>query len=132
MNDANFLKTVGIEMIDFDKGSCRTCLEIKKKHLQQDGIVHAGVLATMADHTAGAAGCTLVSDDEIVLSVEFKINFLRPAIGEMLECKAKVLKPGRTIIVAESEIEALSGGKRKLVSKATVTLAVTKPLMDRV
>jgi len=56
--------------------------------------------------------------------VEFKINLLRPAKGESLRCRAKVLKPGKTISVAESEVYAVADGKETLVSKATITLAV--------
>ncbi len=86
--------------------------------------MHAGVQATMADHTAGGAGGTLVKEGDLVLTAEFKINFLRPAIGESFRCRAMVLKPGKTLIVAESEVYANQGGTEKLVAKAIVTLAV--------
>ena len=78
----------------------------------------------MADHTAGGAGGTLVKEGDLVLTAEFKINFLRPAIGESFRCRAMVLKPGKTLIVTESEVYANQGGKEKLVAKAIVTLAV--------
>ena len=74
-------------------------LSLKKHHLQQDNFIHAGVLATIADHTAGMASLTLVPEGQIVLTVEFKINILRPAAGDSLKCKARVLKFGKTITV---------------------------------
>ncbi len=97
---------------------------IQPKHMQQDTFIHAGVQATMADHTAGASAGTLIKGSEIVLTVEFKINLLRPAVGESLRCIAKVLRAGKTLIVSESEVYALQNGEEKLCAKAMVTLAV--------
>jgi uncharacterized protein (TIGR00369 family) len=85
--------------------------------------VHAGVQATVADHTAGGAAGTVARPGDLVLSVEFKINLLRPAVGDRLRCRATVLRQGKTITVAESEVFAASDGQEKLVAKATVTLA---------
>lgn len=73
----------------------------------------------MADHTAGSAASTLIQPGQYVLTVEFKINLLRPAAGAKLRCKAQVLKPGKTLSIVESEVFT-----NKLVSKATLTLAV--------
>ena len=66
--------------------------------------MHAGVQATMADHTAGGAAATMIEPDHIVLTVEFKINLLRAAKGERLTCHSQVLKPGSRLIVVESEV----------------------------
>ena len=79
--------------------------------------------ATLADHSSGAAASTLISADEQILSVEFKLNLLRPARGEQLRCRATVLKAGRTISVVEAEVHAGDSPRETLVSKATVTLA---------
>lgn len=121
---APFIEDVGIKVNGIGAGWCETTLAVVPRHLQQDQYVHAGVLATMADHTAGGAAASVVKEEQIVLSVEFKINLLRPALGEALRCKANLLRAGRTLIVAESEVFALSGVEEKLVAKATVTLAV--------
>jgi len=121
---AAFVRDVGIELEEIAPGYCRASLALLPRHLQQNGFVHAGVQATLADHTAGAAGGSMVPPDKTVLSLEFKINLLRPANGERLLCEARVLRAGRTVSVTESEVFAVSGGARKLVAKATVTLAV--------
>jgi uncharacterized protein (TIGR00369 family) len=115
---------VGYQLKDVGAGWCETTLEIQPKHFQQDTFIHAGVQATMADHTAGAAAGSLVKENEIVLTVEFKINLLRPAIGESLRCVAKVLRAGKTLIVAESEVYAMKERDEKLCAKAMVTLAI--------
>ena len=121
---AAFIEDVGISVSRLGVGWCETTLAVAPRHLQQNDYVHAGVLATMSDHTAGGAAASVIKEDEVVLSVEFKINLLRPAIGEALRCKANLLKAGRTLIVAESEVFARAGDEEKLVAKATVTLAV--------
>jgi uncharacterized protein (TIGR00369 family) len=123
---AAFIEDIGIRLSEIGTGWCETSLDISPRHLQQDGFIHAGVQATMADHTAGGAGGSLIREDQIVLSVEFKINFLRPAKGSALRCKANILKAGRTLIVVESEVFTHDGAQEKLTAKATVTLAVKK------
>ncbi|MBW6502796.1 PaaI family thioesterase [bacterium] len=119
---APFVGDLGLVLSDLGPGWCESVLAVTPKHLQQDGYVHAGVQATMADHTAGGAAGTLVRSTEMVLTAEFKINLLRPALGDRLRCRATVLKSGKTLIVAESEVYAARDGKEKLVAKATVTL----------
>ena len=59
-----------------------------------------------------------------MLGVEYKINLLRPGLGEKLRCRADVLKAGKTIGVSESEIFAVDGTDERLVAKSTVTLAI--------
>lgn len=124
---SRFAMDIGMVLDDLGPGWCETHIDIAPKHLQQDGFVHAGVQATLADHTAGGATGTLVPEGYLVLSAEFKINFLRPAVGERIRCRATVLKSGRTLSVAESEVFAVRDGKEKLVAKATVTLAPIAP-----
>ena len=119
-----FVRDLGLKLVSLGEGVCTTVLDLEERHLQQDGFVHAGVQATVADHTAGTAGATLIPAGRAVLSIEFKINLLRPARGERLVCRAKVLRGGKSVSVVESEVHAVSDGRESLVSKATVTLAI--------
>ena len=123
-DSAPFIKELGLKLAAIAPGRCETNLILKPHHLQQDGVVHAGVLATMADHTSGTAGASLIEPGEYVLSVEFKINLLRTARSEGLHCIGTVLKRGRRLIVAESEVFDGPPQNRRLAAKATVTLAV--------
>ncbi|WP_152372193.1 PaaI family thioesterase [Pseudomonas aeruginosa] len=99
-------------------------LDILPRHAQQNGFIHAGVQATLADHAAGAAAATLVEEGQTVLTLEFKLNLLRPALCQRLLCRAEVLKAGRQVTVVEAEVFAERDGRRRLFSKATVTMAV--------
>ena len=121
-----FIQHLGIELVDIGPGWCETRLVVHQEHLQQDGFIHAGVQATLADHTAGAAAGSLMAPGEIVLTAEFKINLLRPAQGERLRGRADVLRAGKTLTVVESSVYAQAQDGEKLVAKAMVTLAVVR------
>lgn len=128
---APFIADLGIRLDSIVPGECRTSLVLAERHLQQDGFVHAGVQASMADHTAGAAAATLVASGQYVLSAEFRISLLRAAKGSHLTCVAKVLKAGSSLTVVESEVFCGTPDATRLVSKATVTLAVVGPRNEK-
>jgi uncharacterized protein (TIGR00369 family) len=122
--EAAFLTDLGITLHDFGPGWCESTLRIEPRHLQHTGIIHAGVQSTIADHTAGAAAMSVTPAEEFILTVEFKIHLLRAGSGESLFCRADVLKPGRHFHVVESQVFAVSGNRKTLVSKLTGTMAV--------
>jgi len=66
----------------------------------------------------------VIASDQIVLTAEFKINFLRAGKGDKLTCKSTILKPGNTLSVVESEVYAHTQDKTVLISKAMVTVSV--------
>lgn len=121
-NNQGLIHTLGIKIIDFGEGWFNTSLAPSPQICQHNGYVHAGAIATMADLSSGFAAYSLMSEEEDVLTVEFKINLLRPAVGEIIICRAEVLKPGKRIYVSESEVFGVRDGLEKLVAKATVTL----------
>jgi uncharacterized protein (TIGR00369 family) len=122
---APFIAAIGLELVDVAPGRCHTSLGLEERHQQQDGFVHAGVLASVADHTAGTAGASLVPAGHHVLSTDIKISLMRAASGIRLHCRARVLKSGRRLIFTESEVYCEDENQqRRLVAKAAVTLAV--------
>ena len=123
-DNASFVRHLGMELTLVEDGACETALVPAEQHMQQHGFVHAGVLATLADHTSGCAARSAVGLNEDVLTIEFKMNYLRPATAERLRCRAVVLRGGKNIVVTEAEVFAIKGGQEKLVCKGTFTLAV--------
>jgi len=117
-----FPAAIGFEVDQADYGIFETRLKVRPDHSQQDGFVHAGVIATMADHTAGYAAYTTVSEAFRILTIEFKINFFKPAVGKYIVCRSKVLNNGKKIKVSESELFSLNEDQEKLIAKAMVTL----------
>jgi uncharacterized protein (TIGR00369 family) len=121
---APFIADLGAALDDFEPGRCVSSLTVAPRHTQMMGFVHAGVIATLADHTAGACAATLVGAGQGVLTSTFTLHLLRPAVGERLVCRATALRPGRTLTVVESEVFATTKDGERLVAKATVTLAI--------
>ncbi len=126
-SSAPFIADLGLEPVSIESGECRSRLVLANRHLQQDGFVHFGVQATVADHTAGAAGASMAKAGQIVLTADFSLKLLRSAKGTHLECIATVLKAGSSLTVVESEVYCGTADDMRLVSKATVTLAVVSP-----
>ena len=123
---APFMADLGVEPTAVELGRVSTQLVIAKRHCQHTGVVHAGVIAALADHSMGAAAQTMAADGHWVLTAEFKTSLLRGASGERLECEAWVIKPGRQVSFTEAEVYAVAGDGRRLVAKASGTMAVTK------
>jgi uncharacterized protein (TIGR00369 family) len=115
-----------MQLVRIEDEYCETILVPAERHRQQHGLIHAGVMATMADHTSGCAARGAVGLDRDVVSVEFKINFLRPAVADRLRCRGHVLRAGKMLVICEAEVFALKDAEEKLVSKAIVTLAVKR------
>ena len=119
-----FIKFCGFQVAKIAKGYFESTLKIGENHKTQDNFVHAGVIATMSDHTAGYAAYTLVPDDMRILSIEFKINFLKPAYGNSLKCQSEIISLGKQIIVAQSTVYDIRDTHEKMVSKSTITMMV--------
>lgn len=123
---APYMNSLGVRVVSVEPGVCVSELVVEERHLQQNGFVHAAVQAALADHTAGGAATTLVAADEYVLTNTYTIHLLRAVKAERLVCTARVLRPGKSVTVVESEVAAVAGGASRLVSKATVTLSILK------
>ena len=120
---------LGFQAVNVVDGSFKSRLRIRPEYKQQDGFVHAGIIATLADHTAGYAAYTVVPKNMRILTIEFKINFFKPALGKVLICKSKVISTGKKIIISESKVFMDSEDKESLISKALVTLrAISTPI----
>ena len=121
---AQFVRSLGIELIAFGDGWCETRVAVTPTLEQQHGFVHAGVVMTLADHTCGAAAATMVAEGQDVITVENKVSFLRPAVGAVVFCRGEVLRAGKRLIFTEGEVTIERDGERLIVAKASSTLAV--------
>lgn len=124
LTDQPFAKLLGMEAVDAGAGWIEVGLDITPQHTQHDGIVHGGVAATLADTGAALAALTLIQAGERVVTIEFKINFLRPARRGRLVCRGQVLRPGRNVTISEAEVIGVDGEARTLIAKAMATIAI--------
>ena len=91
---------------------------------QQHGFVHGGVVGMIADSAAGYAAMTVVPEDASVLTVEYKLNLVAPADGQMLIARGQVVRPGRTLIVTRAEVFAVNDGKETICALMQQTIMV--------
>ncbi len=89
---------------------------------QQHGYLHAGVITTIADSACGYAAFTLMPPGSNVLSVEFKVNLLRPAQGVEFVTRAEVIKAGRTLTVVRADVFGINNDERELVATMQGTM----------
>lgn len=104
-----------------EPGRVQISLPRRPEVSQQHGYVHAGATSAIADSAGGYAALTLMPETSEVLTVEYKLNLLAPAAGD-LEATGTVLRPGRTLTVCQLEVFSVVDGERKLVAAGQQTL----------
>jgi uncharacterized protein (TIGR00369 family) len=124
LNAQGFMRLVGAEIVAVKPGEVELALDRRPEVLQQHGFFHGGAIAFLVDNaTTTAAGTLIARDRQMVLTAEYKLNFVSPAAGERLICRAKVLKPGRSLIVVEAKVYCRTKGEEKLAAVALATIA---------
>ncbi|WDI30751.1 PaaI family thioesterase [Hyphococcus flavus] len=117
-----FTKASGFKVRDFEEGKVTLEAAPKEELTQFMGYVHAGVVTGLADHAAGAAYASTLPEGKACLTIELKINLMKPAEGDMLAAEARVISAGGTIGVVQSDVYGETDGKRVHCATALVTL----------
>jgi uncharacterized protein (TIGR00369 family) len=119
----SIMTLIGAELNVVEPGIVAITLPYRTDLAQQNGYVHAGIVTTIADSAAGYAAYSLMPPGAEVLSVEFKVNLLRPARGKSFLARAEVIKPGRTLTVARADVFGIAEtGARELVATMLATI----------
>lgn len=116
-----FSRLLGSELVALEPGQVELALPLTDDLRQQYGFAHGGVLAYLADNALTFAGGTMLKGR--ILTLEMKINYLRPATGDRLIARAHALSAGRTQAVCRCDIFAVKDGEEKLVAAAQGTIA---------
>ena len=120
------MATLGATLADVGPGRVVIEMPWSQPLTQQHGFLHAGMIAAALDSACGYAGFSLMPLDAAVLTIEYKINLLAPAKGQRFRMEGVVIKPGRTVTVAEGRAFAIDEGREKLIATMACTLmAVT-------
>ena len=125
------MRLIGARLGRLGPGYCSVELPYRDDLTQQHGYIHAGIVGAILDSAGGYAGFTLFPADASVLTVEYKLNLLAPAMGERLVAEAEVVKPGRTLAITRGEVYAEREGKRILCAIMQQTLIVLAATADR-
>ncbi len=120
------MSTLGATLDKVLPGLVEIALRPRSGISQQHGFVHAGALSAIADSAAGYAALSLMPPGTGVLSAEYKINFVAPAIGDRIVARGSVVKAGRTLTLAQAEVFAESGGQEKLIALLTATMVTVE------
>ena len=99
-----FMGFLGAELTTLEPGYCLIDLAVREELTQQHGFVHGGVLASLADTVAGYAAFSLMPADAAPLTVEYKLNILRPGGGALVRARGEVIKPGRTLTIVRADV----------------------------
>jgi len=113
---------IGAELTRVEPGVIEITLPYRADLTQQHGYLHAGIVTTIADSASGYAAYSLMPPNSEVLSVEFKVNLLRPAKGETFSAVAEVVRSGKTLTVVRADVFAIDRERRDLVATMLGTM----------
>jgi uncharacterized protein (TIGR00369 family) len=119
-NKQGLMKTLSASLERVQSGLVQISSEFNEGLSQQHNFFHAGVLTSILDSACGYAALTLVAADKEVLTVEFKVNFLKPAATTKIIAIGKVIQSGKTLTVCEGNAYAEPG--EKLLARMTATI----------
>ena len=125
-----FMNYLGAQIEEVVAGSVSISVPFSDQLSQQHGFFHGGLIGTIADNTGGYSAFTLMAETDSVLTVEFKINIVAPAKGELLVAKGRVIRPGRTLTVCQSDVYVEQNGTSKLCATMVGTFMTMKDTPD--
>ena len=123
-----FMRYLGARITAFAPGDCEIQVPYRNEMTQQHGYFHAGVAAAIADSACGYAAYGLMPATSSVLTVEYKINLVAPAAGEILIARARVLRSGKTLKICAADVFAVKDGRETLCA---TTLSTIMAMQDR-
>ena len=122
----SIMNLIGARLTLIEPGVIEITLPYRRDLTQQNSYLHAGAVSTIADSACGYAAYTLMPAGAEVLTVEFKLNLLRPAVGDYFRARAEVIKPGRTLTVARADVFGVTGegptAKQELIAAMQATV----------
>ncbi len=118
----SFMSTIGAEMVSVGRGTVEIRFPFSAKLTQQNRFVHAGAVTSIMDSACGYAALSIAPEAVDVLSVEFKVSFLSPAIGESFVARASVKRAGKRLAVCTADAFAVQAGEEKLIATMLATI----------
>ena len=108
------MRAIGAELAALGPGRCTVAVSFSEKVGQQHGFFHGGVIGAVADTAGGYAALSLLPAGSEVVTLEYKVNFLRPAAGDRLLAEGSVLRAGRSVTVTRADVFVVARGRRQL------------------
>jgi|JI8StandDraft_1071087.scaffolds.fasta_scaffold214585_2 uncharacterized protein (TIGR00369 family) len=128
LSGQHFMHHIGFELTTIEAGFVEGKAKMEKFLQQQNGFLHGGATATFCDLVAGFAAFTLVEPGATVVTVELKVSYMNPGIGDIIYASGRVIKSGNMLSFCEAEVYSLVDNKPHLIAKCTTTMAkITLP-----
>ncbi|HEX6850055.1 MAG TPA: PaaI family thioesterase [Candidatus Polarisedimenticolaceae bacterium] len=121
-----FMRTVAARLVSVEPGVVVIEWPFHSDLTQQHGFLHAGVVTAVADSACGYAAFSLMDEGAAVLSVEFKVNLMKPAAGERFRAEGRVVRAGRTLTVCAAEVRAYQGGEETTIAVMQGTMMAVR------
>ena len=118
------MKHIGAVLTKVAPGEVEIQLPFSLDLTQQNGFLHAAAVTAIVDSACGYAAYTLTEKGDNVLTIEFKVNFLAPAKGQLMIARGRVLRSGRSVTVCAGDVFARSDGEEKLIATMLTTIKV--------
>src|ERR1041385_6678641 len=125
-----FMAHIDAKLMKIEPGYCEIHIPFDPDLTQQHNFFHAGIVGTIADNAAGYAAFSLMEKNSSILTVEFKLNLIAPADGDLLIGKSHVLKNGKTLTICRSDVFIVKNGVEKLCAASQSTLIELKDTVD--
>jgi uncharacterized protein (TIGR00369 family) len=122
-----FMQYLGALMTLIEPGRCEIRVPFRPELSQQHGYFHAGVSGAIADSASGYAAYTLMPADSNVLTVEYKLNLVAPALGELLIARGQVIRAGRTLTICRADVHVVRDGAEKICATSLSTIMALAP-----
>lgn len=126
-----FMGALGAKLTGVGPGSVELQVPYNKDLTQQHGYFHGGVIGAIADNAGGYASFTLMAASDSVLTIEYKLNIMAPADGELLISRGRVLRPGRRVSVCQSDVFVVRDGMEKLCATMLGTFMLLPDTADQ-
>ncbi|PYX26750.1 MAG: hypothetical protein DMG80_20970 [Acidobacteria bacterium] len=120
-----FMTTLGAMLVSVTPGTVEIAVPFRADLSQQNGFLHAGVITSILDSACGYAALSVASEKFNVLSVEFKVNLLSPAVGERFVARSQVKRAGKVLTVVAADAFAIRGTEEKLIATMLATIITT-------
>lgn len=123
----SMMQTMGAEISHLDVGAVTLSSPIPDTCKQQHGFGHAALTFGLGDSAAGYAALSVMPAEAEVLTSEIKINLLAPCLGDHIEARGRVIKPGRRLVIVQSDVYAITGDQETHIALLTGTMVPILP-----
>jgi uncharacterized protein (TIGR00369 family) len=123
MANSGFHTWMGIRVVDVGEGTIDLALDVAEHHMNLQGLVHGGVLATLADTAAGLAVRTTIEPGSGHVTVDLSMQYVRPTRGGTLHAHGSVAKRGSRFVFADADVTDEAG---VLLARGRATISVSR------